>query len=113
MGILPELKWKISLRGNNNTFEQACKNISIEIANVVIEKHKDYGPDNILVFKEQGLIVRMWDKIGRLKHLLWKQKVPKHESIEDSFKDLAGYAIIGLLLQRECFTFPIEEDTYE
>jgi len=101
------------LSTQNQTFDQACREIALEIAEVVIEKHKDYGPDNILVFKEQGLIVRMWDKIGRLKHLLWKQKVPKHESIEDSFKDLAGYAIIGLMLQRECFEFPIEEDKNE
>ena len=66
MGILPELKWRTSLHGNNGTFEQACRNIALEIARTVIDKHKDYGPDNILVFKEQGLVVRMWDKIGRL-----------------------------------------------
>ena len=113
MGILPELKWRTSLHGNNGTFDQACRNIALEIARTVIDKHKDYGPDNILVFKEQGLVVRMWDKIGRLKHLVWKEKIPKHESIEDSFKDLAGYAIIGLMLQRECFEFPIEEDKNE
>ena len=80
------------------------------MARTVIEKHKDYGPDNILVFKEQGLIVRMWDKIGRLKHLLWTERSPKHEAVEDSFTDLAGYAIIGLMLQRECFTFKLEEE---
>ena len=112
MDILRRLNWRISLNG---TFEQACRNIALEIASMVAEKHKDYGPDNILVFKEQGLVVRMWDKIGRLKHLVWKEKIPKHESIEDTFKDLAGYAIIGLMLQRECFMNPLseEEDKYE
>ena len=94
----------------NGTFEQACRNIALEIAIMVAEKHKDYGPDNILVFKEQGLVVRMWDKIGRLKHLVWNKEVPKHESIEDTFKDLAGYAIIGLMLQREYFMNPLEQD---
>ena len=98
------------MRQSDGTFDQACRNIALEVARTVIEKHKDYGPDYILVFKEQGLIVRMWDKIGRLKHLLWKEKDPKHESIEDSFKDLAGYAIIGLMLQRECFTYELEKE---
>ena len=87
----------------NGTFEQACRNIALENAGMVAEKHKDYGPDNILVFKEQGLVVRMWDKIGRLKHLVWKKEIPKHESIEDTFKDLAGYAIIGLMLAEGTF----------
>ena len=98
------------MRQSDGTFDQACRNIALEVARTVIEKHKDYGPDNILVFKEQGLIVRMWDKIGRLKHLLWTDRSPKHEAVEDSFTDLAGYAIIGLMLQRECFTFKLEEE---
>ena len=98
------------MRQSDGTFDQACRNIAIEVARTVREKHKDYGPDNILVFKEQGLIVRMWDKIGRLKHLLWTERSPKHEAVEDSFTDLAGYAIIGLMLQRECFTFKLEEE---
>ena len=93
----------------DGTFEQACRNIALEVAQTVYEKHRDYGPDNILIFKEQGLIVRMWDKLGRLKHLFWTASNPKHESIEDSFKDLAGYAIIGLMLQRDCFTYPLKE----
>jgi len=98
------------MKQGNETFDQACRDIALEVARTVIEKHKDYGPDNILVFKEQGLIVRLWDKIGRLKHLLWEAKQPKHEAIEDSFTDLAGYAIIGLMLQRNCFTYKLEEE---
>jgi len=113
MDILLKLNWRNSLRGTNGSFDQACRNIALEIAATVIKKHKDYGPDNILIFKEPGVIVRMWDKIGRLKHLLWGEREPKNEAIEDSFKDLAGYAIIGLMLQRDCFTFPIEEDKNE
>ena len=96
----------------NQTFDQACREIALEIAEVVIEKHKDYGPDNILIFKQQGLVVRMWDKIGRLKNLLWvrhrTKRRPRHESIEDSFKDLAGYGIIGLMLERGSFTNSLE-----
>ena len=94
----------------NGTFEQACRNIALEIAGMVAEKHKDYGPDNILVFKEQGLIVRLWDKIGRLKHLLWTNSNPNYDSVVDSFTDIAGYGIIGLMLQKETFTNEMTQD---
>jgi len=97
------------VRQSNGTFEQASKNIALEIASIVASKHRDYGPDNILIFKEEGLIVRLWDKLCRLKHLVWKKGNPQHESIEDSLIDIAGYAIIGLMLQRECFSYPLEE----
>lgn len=101
------------MQQSEGTFDQACRNIALEVARTVIEKHKDYGPDNILVFKEQGLIVRMWDKISRLKHLVWKEEQPKYEALEDSFTDLAGYAIIGLMLQRGCFTYKTEEELWQ
>ena len=41
----------------NGTFEQACRNIALEIATLVIEKQKDYGPDNVMMFKEKGIVV--------------------------------------------------------
>ena len=94
----------------DGTFDQACRNIALEVARTVIEKHKDYGPDNILVFKEQGLIVRLWDKIGRLKHLLWTNSNPNYDSVVDSFTDIAGYGIIGLMLQKETFTNEMTQD---
>ena len=93
----------------NGTFDMAVRNIALEIAHTVAEKHHDYGPDNINIFKEQGLVVRMWDKLGRLKHLFWTDTRPNQESVEDSFKDVAGYALIGLMLQRNCFDLPLEE----
>ena len=49
----------------NGTFEQACRNIALEVASLVIEKQKDYGPDNVMMFKEKGLVVRLWDKMSR------------------------------------------------
>ena len=53
MDILQRRVWRITLIGTNGTFEQACRNIALEVASTVIEKHKDYGPDNILIFKEE------------------------------------------------------------
>ena len=45
-----------------------------------------------------GLRVRIHDKVARINNLIESQKVAQHESLEDSFKDLANYAIIALLV---------------
>ena len=91
------------------SFDDACHAIAQEIANVVIAKQHDYGHENILGFGERGLVVRLWDKISRLKNLIWVGQQPKNESVSDTFTDVAGYAIIGLMLQRELFTLELKE----
>ena len=92
------------------TFEDSCRQTALRVAEVVIAKQHDYGHDNILVFKEQGLVVRLWDKINRLKNLVWNNNNPKNESIEDTFTDIAGYAIIGLMLADNTFTNKLKGD---
>jgi hypothetical protein len=42
----------------------------------------------------------MWDKFARINNLIDNDSDPEHESLEDSFKDMANYAIIGLLVLR-------------
>ena len=91
------------------SFDEACRATALRIANIVIAKQHDYGHDNILAFKEQGLVVRIWDKMSRLKNLLWKNIEPKNESIEDTFTDIAGYAIIGLMLADHSFLNDLKE----
>jgi len=96
--------------GDVESFEEACRTIALQIAETVISKQHDYGHDNIMAFKEQGLVVRLWDKVARLKNLLWvKKESPKNESIEDTFTDIAGYAIIGLMLANDTFTNELEK----
>ena len=86
------------------TFEESCRQTALRIAEIVIAKQHDYGHDNILAFRERGVVVRLWDKISRLKNLVWENNDPKNESIEDTFTDIAGYAIIGLMLADDTFT---------
>jgi hypothetical protein len=38
--------------------------------------------------------------LARINNLYDSQSNPEHESLEDSFKDMANYAIIGLLVLR-------------
>jgi hypothetical protein len=74
-----------------------------ELGNLLISKQRDYGPGNInnaYGGPLNGLMVRMGDKWERLKNLLDSGNTPQHESIEDSFKDLANYCIIAMMVQR-------------
>ena len=92
------------------SYEDACYEVALKVAEVVISKQHDYGHDNILAFREQGLIVRLWDKVARLKNLLWvNPREAKNESIEDTFTDIAGYAIIGLMLRNNTFENELQE----
>ena len=74
-----------------------------ELAQLLLDKHKDYGPKNIAESPGgplNGLRVRMHDKLARINNLIDKKREPENESLEDSFKDMANYAIIGLLVLR-------------
>lgn len=74
-----------------------------ELAELLLKKHNDYGPRNISDSPGgplNGLRVRMHDKLARINNLIDNNKEPENESLEDSFKDMANYAIIGLLVLR-------------
>jgi hypothetical protein len=74
-----------------------------ELFDLLLSKHEDYGPKNISDSPGgplNGLRVRMHDKLARINNLVDTNKGPQHESLEDSFKDMANYAIIGLLVLR-------------
>ena len=76
--------------------------IAAECISLLDEKQKDYGPKNISRFGVRGLSVRLYDKIERLANLLMdREESPKNESLEDTFKDIANYGIIGLMLLKE------------
>jgi hypothetical protein len=73
------------------------------LAELLIKKHNDYGPKNISESPGgplNGLRVRMHDKLARINNLIDNNKEPENEPLEDSFIDMANYAIIGLLVLR-------------
>jgi len=71
-----------------------------ECLELLLRKHKDYGPANIANAPGgalNGLRVRMHDKISRINYLIDNGKDPQNESLRDSFADLANYGVIALL----------------
>ena len=83
--------------------EVNLSNLSRELNDLLLSKHRDYGPKNISLAPGgalNGLRVRIHDKSARINHLIDNNATPNHESLEDSFKDMANYAIISLLVLR-------------
>lgn len=92
------------------TFEESVDKILGELRSLLLRKHKQYGPKNVLVFGKMGVMVRMSDKMNRIINLWEKRKEPEDEPLIDSYKDIACYAIIWLLLHDEIFNLPLKEE---
>ena len=85
-------------------FEEDVRIIYDELMSILLKKHRDYGPKNIADAPGgalNGLRVRIHDKTARINNLLDFRRKAEYESLEDSFKDLANYAIIALLVLRD------------
>jgi hypothetical protein len=88
----------------NDKFSKDVSSKFSEANDLLIKKHKDYGPTNIANAPGgalNGLRVRMHDKQARINHLIDNNLDPKNESLRDSFLDLANYAIIALMVLDE------------
>lgn len=99
-----------SYKVSDDTFEYNVRKLAEELTSTVVRKQKDYGPNNIrkspfgpLI----GLTVRLYDKIARLANLSTGKK-PNNESLRDTFVDIAGYGLIGLMILDGTFPDPKE-----
>lgn len=77
------------------------------LADTIVRKQKDYGPDAITRFGTIGILVRTHDKVARLENLHSKKSTPNNESVQDNYLDLLGYAALGIILENNQFFLPI------
>ena len=78
------------------------------LVSTLCKKQHDYGPNNILRFDQQGLMIRVWDKISRLDNLTRQAYDPAvEESQFDTLLDITGYSTIGIMLRRGWFRLPL------
>lgn len=80
------------------------REICEEIHDLYETKNHDYGDSFGKGFREYGLImpvIRLEDKLNRLKQLVDREGLVKNESVEDTLIDLANYAIMTVLEMRE------------
>ena len=85
------------------TLDQAFEIVNQELLALFLKKHQDYGKGTILANGELGIAMRVSEKIERLKHLLISGNEPSNESIEETWKDIAVYSTIAILLKRGQF----------
>lgn len=86
---------------NPNQFAADMWLVLDDAGNLLLKKHKDYGPTNISRSPGgplNGLRVRMWDKTARINHLIDNGATPENESLRDSFLDLLNYSAIALMV---------------
>lgn len=76
------------------------------ITQLLCDRHAKYGQGNINEFKEYGLLVRMSDKVARIKN---HDGANADEATIDACYDLVGYAAIAVMLERGTFTLPLED----
>jgi hypothetical protein len=79
-----------------------------ELVELLAGKQADYGPNNILEFGNTGLMIRLHDKLARLQNLLGKRNgQASNETVDDTFTDVIGYAVVGYLLNQGWFELPL------
>ena len=85
------------------TLDEAFEMVCQETLQTFIRKHKDYGKENVLEMQELGIAIRNSEKLSRLKHLLMNNLKPENESLDETWIDIAVYAMIALMYRRGRF----------
>lgn len=101
---------------NNKEFLDFAENEAQAIVNIMRKKNADYTggetKDPFANFRmtelmgfgtaEQGLMIRMMDKVQRIKSFLSKGKLEvQNESAQDAVRDIIGYSLILLGMMEE------------
>lgn len=76
--------------------------IASEVQTLLLKKNADYGNSYFELREEFGeiaFIVRLVDKVARLKTLM-KQDARVEESKEDTIKDIIGYCLLELYFRK-------------
>lgn len=78
--------------------KENMQNAHDELLQTFVDKNADYGNSFESSLEEYGLIaalIRMEDKIGRLRTLIKSEAKVKDESISDTLRDLSNYALMA------------------
>ena len=107
------------------TFEDVFDGIAFEALQILYDRQRKYGPENIRQQGLWGIFTRIKDdKIERVRRAFngaIKQGLIRldeitdsdDESFEDALFDIANYALIMIAVKRGVWGFPMREDTGE
>ena len=83
-----------------------------QLHRLLCKKQHDYGHGNIDNFGLVGVAVRLCDKIARAENLQTKDSnAVSNETILDTYEDIIGYTVIGLMLDADTFRLELELGT--
>jgi len=83
--------------------EEMISNVCDELKELLIRKNRDYGNSFSKQYEKYGMtssLIRMEDKMNRLSNLISGAKQEVNESIDDTLQDLAGYALLTLVVRK-------------
>lgn len=80
------------------------------VVETICQKQHDYGHGNILWGGIKGLALRMHDKTARIRNLERRGVEAINESLHDSWLDIIGYSLVGIMLRDGSFELPLAAD---
>ena len=83
-----------------STYLEDIDEILSEIKSLLEKKHSMYGENNLKITGLVGIATRLMDKAARLHQLATIGSRSFEEGVEDTLKDIAGYAINALRMYR-------------
>jgi hypothetical protein len=114
--VLEELFFNIAiaaLHGYSIASKEGHNSCAGLIFNTVLGKQKMYGHGNIARFEISGIVIRLNDKLERLKNLRGWDGPVLFEPVQDTWLDLCGYSIIAIMWLRGWFLLDIKKDDVE
>ena len=96
-------------------FEDAVDQVLADVKAVLVSHNKKYGPNNISDFGEMGIVIRLNDKLHRLKQWYFeadnraRENTPD-ESLNDTWTDIEGYAAIAMMVRHDIWGLPMKPE---
>lgn len=76
--------------------KESIKSITDDVTEMLLKKNADYGAASFDLGLN-GNMVHLWDKVKRYRSLITSEtREPNFEGLEDTLRDIIGYAVIGL-----------------
>ena len=85
------------LHGGPLGYGDAVQIVTDALYKILMSKDKKYGKSPIQKFGLHGIVIRASDKVDRLQNGIFNGTELGKEGVLDSFGDLAGYGILGVL----------------
>ena len=90
-----EITFRVGGNGSEIMTKESIQGVFGGMAELLARKNQDYHGASFDLGLN-GNMVHLWDKVVRYRNMVENKTAPNFESIEDTLKDIIGYAVIGL-----------------